>query len=105
MKSPLAELVLLSRSLLKSFLPPPCPEVLIFFPICLLCFRDLPTVDAVVGRDFVCSGLASGLCLAGSCRTQGAGGEGQRLPAPPQTVKCEHLKLCFSWLAAVLSVL
>jgi len=53
----------------------------------------------------VCSGLAFIFCLAGCCLTKGAGGEGQPLPAPPQTVNCEHLKLCFSWIAALLSVL
>lgn len=84
MKSSLAGLVLLSLSLLKSFLPPPCPEVLIFSPICLLCFRDLPSFDAGVGRDFVCSGLAFIFCLTGRCGAEGAGGEGS--PCQP------HLK-------------
>lgn len=86
MNSSLAELVLLSLSLLKSFLPPPCPEVLIFSPICLLCFRDLPCFDAGVGRDFVCSGLTFIFCLPVCCWAEGAGGEGS--PCQP------HLKPC-----------
>lgn len=36
------------------------------------------------------------------CLPKRVGGEGQPLPAPPQAVKWEHLKLCFTWTAAVL---
>lgn len=43
-------------------LPPPCPEVLVFFPIGLVWFKEPSSFDAVVGRD-LCQGFAFFTCL------------------------------------------
>lgn len=61
-------------------LPPPCFEVLVFFPIRLLWLREPSSFNAVVGRGLCVRDLLS----FHAPPTERAGGEGQPSPALPQ---------------------